>query len=642
MFRALRLGVLALAFAVPACSSDEQVVEGDAACDNLDTSACLFPFPSDHFRQAGGPHGQAHHLAFGPSMPVSERSLVRMSPEPFEVHDGYPLVPAITFVLEGASLEGAPSLDDIGASTDAASLTLVVDAETGELAPHWAELDYIAEDAGVRVIQLRLADALRHDRRYVVGVRGLVDDEGRPVTPSPGFLALRDGTPSSLAGIEARRAHFDAAVFPVLERAGVARGELLLAYDFTTTTEGNSLDRLLTMRDRLYAAIGELGPEYTVDNIVDDPGGAEGPIAAIIEATAKVPSFLLPPVPARPRRLRLDDDGLPAIEGFEDVPFRVQIPRVALSGDEPVAVLQYGHGFLGSDGEADSGWLREWADRHGFLILSSDLQGMNIEAGVAWFASLPDDATALSHIAEAPLQGVMNHYALQRLMKGRFLTEPAIMREGAPLYDPERLYYHGNSQGGTMGNLIALPSLDVTRASLGVPGVSQGFILARAAQWTDLAKLITGSYQDPYEFASITCLVQVGWDNTDGASFAPHYADLPGTPPKQVLLQAALEDAQVNNDVSRLLARLYDARLVEPATREVYGLETAPAPLRDANAYQEVDYGVAPREHTHRPASSETDTHELPRRQQTMQDQSWHFFETGEIIAPCDGACDPD
>jgi hypothetical protein len=635
-------GTGALSASCSSASSEDAAPTGLATCDNLDESTCLFPFPSDFFRKEGGPFGQAHHLDLGPSMPVSDDSGERISPEPFKVHDGFPVVPAITFAIDGASLAGAPTLEDIGASLLPGSRTLVIDADTGALVAHWAELDYLAEDAGKRVVQLRVASALEHDHRYVVVVRGLVDDAGHPVAATRGFAALRDGASTRLAGIEERRAHFDAKVFPVIERAGVPRGEVLLAWDFSTTTREGSTSRLLAMRDRLYDLIGEQGPEYLVDRVIADPDGPAGSIASIVEATAKVPSFLLPLELTEARRLRLDERGLPRAEGFEDVKFRVQVPRVAATSTSKLAVMQYGHGFLGSDNEANNGWLRDWANERGFLILSTDMQGMTTSSGVVWFTKLPSDATNLSHIAEEPLQGVINHLALQRLMKGRFVNEPAVQKNAQPLYDPARLYYHGNSQGGTMGNLVVLPSRDVTRAILGVPGVSIGFILARASQWQELSPALSRSYSDPFDFAALMALVQVGWDKTDAINFAPLWGQLPNTPPKTVLLQAGLEDAQVNNDVSRLLARLYQAKLVAPAPRPVFGLETLAPPFSGLNAYQEIDYGVAPRSRTNRPASQETDTHGKPRKTPKIQDQGFHFLETGEVIQTCEGVCDPE
>jgi hypothetical protein len=177
---------------------------------------------------------------------------------------------------------------------------------------------------------------------------------------------------------------------------------------------------------------------------------------------------------------------------------------------------------------------------------------------------------------------------------------------------------------------------------LGVPGVAIGFLLMRASQWEERSSLLKDSYTDVFGFATLMCLVQLGWDKTDAINFAPHHSDLPATPPHQIMLQAALEDSQVNIDVSRLLARLYGAKLVMPAARPVYGLAAGNPPFTQGNAYVEVDYGVPARTKTNRPSNSETDTHEFPRRQIPLQDQAWHFLETGEVIATCNGACDPD
>lgn len=112
---------------------------------------------------------------------MSDDSGERISPEPVKVHDGFPIVPAITFALEGASLKGAPSVDDIGASLKADSRTLVINADSGALVAHWAELDYLAEDAGKHVVQfapgeragarssLRGGGARAHRRRRAAG-----------------------------------------------------------------------------------------------------------------------------------------------------------------------------------------------------------------------------------------------------------------------------------------------------------------------------------------------------------------------------------------------------------------------------------------------------------------------------------------
>ena len=631
----------ALVGLVASCSSskDAATVEGSAACDNLDESTCVFPFPSDHFRKPGGPYGQAFQLDLGDRLPENATSGERMSPEPFRVHDGFPVYPQIAFHIDGASLEGAATLETIAASVDKASKTLVVDAETLEPVPHWVELDYLAEDKGAKVIQIRLARGLSHARRYVVAVRGLA---GAQV--SRGFRAMRDGAASPVAGVDERRARFDREVFSVTDRLGIPRAELQLAWDFTTTSSDNSTLTLRTMRDELYRLIGDDGPEYTITDVQKDPDGPSGVIDAILVGVAKVPSFVLPGEPGALRRLRLDAKGLPFAEGFEDVPFRVQIPKSVLTGPEPGSVLQYGHGFLGSDNEANNGWLRNFASERRFVILSSDMQGMNIDAGVRWFLNLPKDITNLAFIGDEPLQGNMNHLALVRMMKGRFTREPLVQKANKLVYDPAALYYHGNSQGGTQGALVMSMSRDISRATLGVPGVSVAWILARASQWEELAPSIQRNYPDPFDFAAVMSLAAVGWDRGDGSNFVPYLSQTPPPDgsPKSVLLHVALEDAQVNNDVSRVLGRMVGAKMIPPATREVFGIEVASGPLVDQNAYVEFDYGVAPRQKTNRPAATGTDTHGMPRKNPKAQAQTWRYFKTGEIAHACDGVCDPE
>ena len=71
---------------------------------------------------------------------------------------------------------------------------------------------------------------------------------------------------------------------------------------------------------------------------------------------------MLPAEPSKPRKLRLNDKGLAVVDGFEDVPFHVQIPKITRTSSTKAGVVQYGHGFLGDDGEANNDWLRKFAN----------------------------------------------------------------------------------------------------------------------------------------------------------------------------------------------------------------------------------------------------------------------------------------
>ncbi len=631
-----RIALFSLLALLAACEGSPSGSEGSPDCDNLDESHCLFPFPSNRFLPAG-PRRIELPLA---AMPLSTAPK-HVDPTRYGLHDGFSTVTPILFHLEGATLTGVATKGTIDSSLAATSKTVIIDTETGERWPHFAEFDYLAERSAPTLV-LRVAKPLLHDHRYVVAIRGLVDADGATLPATRGFASLRDHAPSAVVGVEERQARFDAEVFPVLEKAGIARSGLQLAWDFTTTSEDNPIHLLLAMRDKLFAAIGEDGPEYTITKVEDR---TDGPIAKVVTGIAKVPSFLLPKDPDGIKRVRLDAMGEPMLDGTMDTEFTLQIPRSALTSPTPAAIMQYGHGFLGGKSEANTGWLADFANERNFLVIAIDMEGMNEEAAVTWFSLLPSDLSTAPLLSEWPHQGIMNHLAIQRMVKGRLFkdTDPRYTKAGAPYYDRDRLYYHGNSQGGTIGNIVVANSIDVKRAVFGVPGTAFSFLVHRANQWQLIASALAGRYPGTRDMSAIMGLVQIAFDRFEPSYYAAHMSQnpFPGAPAHEVLLQAALGDAQVNNDVSQLNARIIGAKLVEPALRPVWGLESKAAPFAMGNGYVEFDFGVALDQTGNRPEATDTDTHGLPRKSKQAQAQSWAFFETGTITHTCEGACDP-
>lgn len=94
---------------------------------------------------------------------------------------------------------------------------------------------------------VRLAD----QHRYVVAVQKLDDASGAPHSPPEAFRRIRDkktaGDP--LLGPLGKR--YEKQIFPVLAQAGVNRGDLLLAWDFTTRTEENAIGDMLAVREHM-------------------------------------------------------------------------------------------------------------------------------------------------------------------------------------------------------------------------------------------------------------------------------------------------------------------------------------------------------------------------------------------------------
>jgi hypothetical protein len=614
------------------CTSEP---EGRLECDNLDESHCMLPFPSDYYRVGG-------KVDIPVAAMPKHREGKPIDPAGFKP-DGWSTVTQIYFAMDGVTLTGtALGSGAIDKSIEPTSKTLIIDAQTGALHPHWVEFDYLSQDSGWPTVALRVAKPLEYGRRYVVAIRGLVDANGTEMPPTRGFKALRDGGTPPVVGIEDRRGKFESDVFAVTNRAGVDRSSLQLAWDFTTTREEPVTKPLLTARAKLMALIGDMGPEYTIFKVDTDVDGPNGNIAIKVWGNAKIPNFLEPKDRDGIKKLHLGSDGLPEPVGTVDVEFAIQIPRVALTSPTRSAVMQYGHGFLGRKAEADGGWLRGWANRHNFLVLQTDMEGMNEEAGITWFQVLPGDAGLTPHLSGWPFQGIMNHIALQRMMKGRFLadTDPRYTKAGQPYYDPARLFYHGNSQGGTIGNIVISMSTDITRALLGTPGVAFAFLVSRATQWETLGPIIEGGYPEKRDMQVLLGLVQSAFDRFEPAAFIRRATQdpPPGLPLHQVLIHVAKEDKQVHNDVSAMNARVAGAKLLQPSLRPMWGVSSVASPTMES-AVVEFDFGLPENPNPNRPVSNPDDPHDWVRKDPVAQDQGFHFFDTGTIQDFCGGPC---
>ncbi len=609
---------------------------GDIACDNLQTDRCLFPFPTDHYLSVDD-DGRTFVDIHPDAMPMS-RHHGRTDPVHLQRNDGFGASSPIHFMLPGATL-GDLEVFDIEGSVGDAYPTVLVDLDDGTVIPHWLETDHLADLAGETVFNIRPAVPLPRGHRVGVGVRHLVDEAGTPVPAADGFLALRDAVASDLKGVHARRAHFEDDLFPALAEAGFARDDLQLAWSFTVATDANAATNLPLMRDRMFAALDQQGPTFEIVEIVEDPHPS---IAFLVEMTAQVPSFLLPPDERGLRVWHTDNDGLPAADGFETVPFRLQIPHSVLESGEPAPTLQYGHGFLGTYAEANNGWLRDMADDFGFLILSASMQGMQTSTFDVWLAILGENATDFPLLAHEGMQGVVNHLALQRWVKTGLQdgTDEVFTFEDGTSVASGEVWYYGNSQGGSVGTIVSATSLDIDRAVLGVPGSGYPFLLQRSTVFAGYAAALNAVFEDPLATLDWLAFVGTGWDQFDPLTFAVHLSHdpLPGTPAKQALLHVAKEDAQVHNEASFILGRATDAVLMTPAVRPVDLMDEQPYPYEGPSAVVEVDFSVPDDVTPLDPPMDETDTHGWLRKWGPTQEQMVHFLRTGEVIDVCDGS----
>ena len=96
------------------------------------------------------------------------------------------------------------------------------------------------------------AENLADGHRYIVALRHLVGDDGKAIPAPSAFAAYRDGTAPAT---DSRRAHMEN-LFATLAKAGVARSNLYLAWDFTTASTKNVTGRLARDARRRVRAAG--------------------------------------------------------------------------------------------------------------------------------------------------------------------------------------------------------------------------------------------------------------------------------------------------------------------------------------------------------------------------------------------------
>ncbi|GIU90636.1 MAG: hypothetical protein KatS3mg010_1735 [Acidimicrobiia bacterium] len=217
----------------------------------------------------------------------------------------------------------------------------------------WAELDAWATSDATRALVIRPAKNFLEGRRYAVALRDLRDAAGNVIAAEREFEVLRDGIWTFIPEVN-RRAWSMARTFADLEKAGVDRDDLYLAWDFTVASERNLSERVLKMRDDAFARIAGTGaPAFTVTAVQDDVSST---IWRRVRGTIAVPKYLTG-TGAPGSRINYGPDGLPARNGTYAAEFVCNVPRSVYSGTgdtvTPGRALVYGHGLLGSKEEVN-------------------------------------------------------------------------------------------------------------------------------------------------------------------------------------------------------------------------------------------------------------------------------------------------
>jgi hypothetical protein len=608
-------------------------------CNPLAAEAdCLVPFPSDFFRADGG-------------LAIPEPARVTFDGAPVDLWKLHPPTgfsphtPLLALFPGGIDDSTLPRFDDDPTvSTSASSPTIVVDAETGDLIPHFAEVDPRALEDARRGLLIRPIVRLVGERRYVVGIKDLAGKDGQAVPIPTGFGAIRDDAAGDDPVLGPLATRFDAEVFPVLE-AVAPRGDWILAWDFTTAPEDEPRDDLLAIREGTLAHLADEGgaPAFSIDT-VDEP--SSGPVGRRIDGTMTVPLFLEAPEPGN--RIHRGGGGAPEANGVAEVPFTAWIPRSVLEREpdaDPARLLQYGHGFFGSRQEVE-GYPIELADEEGFVVVAVDWWGMSGEDQTEVVVGINERPEEALRFTDRVHQAMANQLALAALAKGPLAEATELEVGDAPAYDPSALYFHGNSMGHILGGTYVALAPEIERAALGVGGANFSLMLYRARPFVVFLSLLQAHIEDPLDQQKFGIFAQSSFDRIDPGTYADFVLSgggLSGNPSaRHVLLHAGIDDAAVTTLATMYHARALGVPLLEPSPLGVPGLDTAGYPASDGFVIFDfgLDLGLMERAS---PPGEDNIVHDAVRNNPVAKEQVSGFLrEGGTIEQTCDAACDPD
>jgi hypothetical protein len=609
-----------------ACSSETTPHFNDGlpdACHPLRyPGVCASPYPAMHYMVADDTTSTGFRLALEESHFPVNASGVAFDPSPLNVRDGFS---ASTHLLvafeERLATTNLPTWQDPAASVLDSSATLLIDTETGERVPHFAELDaQVTDDVERQALMIRPVARLRHGVRYVAAVRSLLTTvDGAPASGAPGWANGRDAN-----------------VVAELERDGTSPDGVLLAWDFVTASDASSTRDLSTMTAATLALVPATGLGYTISRVDEDFSPTT---LRRIVGTFTVPRFVDHTDLTRADIAMLRDaDGAPMANGTYEAPFVFIVPRSAAT--TPARLAIYGHGFIntaeGAFGEADgSSFTQSFGESHGYAFIGTNWWGLSRDETQS--GAIPDavsDMNNLPWIATRLQQSVVNQVVLARTAK--VIAADAAVLAGVTI-DNGAVDYVGISLGGIMGSVFLGYTPDVAHAVLHVAAARWSTLLQRSKLWGLFGIFVNDAYPAALAQLQLIAALQEVFADVEGLTRADQLTDS-----GSVLVQMGVNDDSVTNVASMMLARTMGLSVLDDTPLAIPLLDTAAGPLKSAFTVWDTGEPPPPTTNIANPTTSTNTVHDQLRNIPALQTQMDMFLRTGDVASTCDGTCDPE
>ena len=632
--------------ALAACSGGSDIPE---KCNPLGGQGCLLPWPSSAYEVKDTTSATGYRVKLPVEAMPTNLDGIAVDPASINRWDGFsPSGPMLAQFPTGVSNTNLPSWKSPGDSLAADSPIVLVNAKTGERAPFFAEVDQnVVDDVNARALIIRPLARLEPSSHYVVAIRKSVKAADGSDLPIPEAFA------AAVAGNDYDHPRFSSArykeIFSVLDGAGVAKTDLVLAWDFHTASDEFLRSDLMTMRDTAIPAMGANGANLT---FTARPQPARAGLYKSYLGTFKSPDFLTAGE-IDDSKIRRDARGLPEMNGMRDANFAALVPECVTTQPLPRPVIVFGHGLFGSAEEyLDDDFVVDLAQDHCFVIVAGDFIGFTSRQ-FTLAALAVNDLNKGAGITEKLAQSVIDFISLETITRGPFGAAPEFQYNGQSVIDPNRVFYVGGSLGGIMGNVFMAYDPNITKGVLAVPGGVWSMMIERSAAWHLLKGSAMGAYPDPSFYELNIAFLGMGLEPYDPITTAAHVLKdpLPGVPTaKNILIWYAIGDSLVTNSATEMVAREMGIDLLTPSVKQVWGMQGKAGPLTNGiTVYDEhpspmpSDFNIAPAE--------DNGTHSGVNRNPSALRQVEAFLLQNQIVqtcggstpAPCDcntGACD--
>ncbi len=655
------------------CRLPEIELKNASRCDFITnspkaTTGCMLPFPDDYYTTPDASSETGLRINFQNEAMPANASEQHIEAAPYNASNGFSQgstillrIPGIETAADVAAI-GGPPINHIGRYAESSSPIVVIDAKTGERWPIWTEIDSLAQDRSKALLEIHPALNFESGGHYIVALRNVKNAAGTKLEAPAAFRYLRDEMPSEQKQINEARGRY-ASIFAALKKAGIARNNLYLAWDFTVATDNNNAHRELAMRNAAFTQLGDsnlsdgvvqgASPKFAVTSTTTETN-ANGTFRRV-KGTLDVPCFLYPSC-APGGTMKLAANGDPTPNGTWTANLDCIIPKSATEGPAGAARPSlYGHGLFGSAAEVASAPQEKLAEDHEIVLCATDEIGMS-ESDFGNTIGILNNLSKFPQLADRLQQGLLDELYLGRAMinPGGLGTDNAFHQDGTAstesVLDTSHLFYDGNSQGGIMGGALTAVSPDFTRAALGVPAMNYSVLLPRSVDFDEFAHFLYPAYPNEEMRPLILDIIQMLWDRGDPNGYAHRMTSdpLPGTPPHQVVLNVALGDHQVTDYQADVEARtigasahtpvLYNGRW--PDTDVLWNVPSISAypftgsaiyywdigPVRPNPSEPTQTIGVPPPPYANLPNREGEDPHEAPRAATAEQQLVSDFF----------------